>query len=85
MSLRLPKTTQNCMDGRLRCRAMRRLLIASVIAMPLGGCVLEPILLFDARQTGGDNAMRSNFSDADVQFRNGDKNSPVISALLLLR
>lgn len=51
---------------------MRLLLITAVVAVSLGGCVLEPMPLFDARQTGGDNAMRSNFSDADVHFRNGD-------------
>jgi len=65
--------SERCHDGHSRCRAVRRLLIAAVVAVSLGGCVLGPMPLFDARQTGGDNAMRSSFSDADVQFRNGDK------------
>ena len=60
---------------------MLRCLPLAAIAFILTGCginpslILDPNWIIDTRTTGGENAMRSLFSDADVGFRNGDKAS----------
>ena len=61
-------------------RDMRCLPLAA-IAFILTGCGINPSLIFDpnriidTRTTGGENAMRSLFSNADASFRDGDKAS----------
>lgn len=59
--------------GHSRCGAVRRLLIAACTAITMSGCSLDPNLIFDTRTTGGDNAMRSLFSDAEASLRSNDR------------
>ena len=51
---------------------MRCLLIAAAVFV-LSGCSFDPNWIIDTRTTGGENAMRSIFSEAEVSLRNGDK------------
>ncbi len=53
---------------------MRPLLVV-IATLALGGCSFDPSLIIDTRTTGGENAMRSMFSNAEGSFRNGDKQS----------
>jgi len=60
---------------------MLRCLPLAAIAFILTGCginpnlILDPNRIIDTRTTGGENALRSLFSNADSSFRNGDKAS----------
>ena len=60
---------------------MLRCLPLAAIAFILTGCginpnlILDPNQIIDARTTGGENAMRSLFGNADISFRDGGKAS----------